>query len=555
KPKGPYTSGICDLVLVPGTRNSTIFATIQGRYTDPEKKLWQGGVYASYDCGKTWVEKNKGLERSLPRLAKGPHSYSLIAGCRAQPSVMYWAAWNGVYKTEDSGETWALTTHLGTEWKKGPDFDGKEIHWRLRRHESNFDQSYYNAYGPANGLACSASDPDAVAYTDNAGIAVSHDGGAHWTEPGFEFGEAVWPNAFGDRPPMRLTHKVRSRGIQLIVPLDLAVDPFAPKTIAIGHCDIGLMISRDGGEWWEWGYREILTGERNYIRAITYDPQVKGRMWVAGGGWNGTGHVYRSDDGGHNFQVAGIPHLNAEVERSGRKLYVHDLVLVPHPNADTPTLYAATDFGIFTTDDAGASWKNGTIGLEAFPHVKHVVSDPAEPERLYATAATTAGTAHDAGLFRSDDSGCNWVRLGTGTIGLVRSLSLGKTTGVIYVIALAPGQAGYWSPRSLYHSLDHGETWARLDDRFGACVAAHPAVPGKVFYMTFAQDIRRDTVNVRRSTDNGQSWQPVAGDIPLSPGGTGNQLIFDPNDPARFFLLHNSGTYEGRESTPGTPGG
>ena len=99
-------------------------------------------------------------------------------------------------------------------------------------------------------MACSNTDPNAVVYTDNAGIGVSDDGGGHLTEPGFEFGETVLPGAFGDRPPMIYTHKVRSHGIQLIAPCDLAVDPFASENIAIGHDDVGLMVSHDGGTWW-----------------------------------------------------------------------------------------------------------------------------------------------------------------------------------------------------------------------------------------------------------------------------------------------------------------
>ena len=543
-----YVSGICDMVLMPGKDRATIFATIQARHTDAEKGLWLGGVYASCDRGQTWIEKNRGLERSLPRMAKSRHSYSLIAGCRAKPEVMYWATWNGVYKTEDAGETWRQVTHLGTEWKKGPDFDGHEVYWRLRRHDSNFDQSYYGAYGPANGLACSATDPDAVAYTDNAGIAVSFDGGKRWTEPGFEFGEAFWPKKFGDRPPMRLTHKVRSRGIQLTVPLDLAVDPFDPKTIAIGHCDIGMVISRDSGTWWEWGYHGILVGERNYIRAIVYDPAVKGRMWVAGGGWSGSGHVCQSDDAGRTFKIMGVPQLTAEVERSKRKLYVHALALDPTSPKDARTIYAGTDFGIYKTTDGGRTWDNGTVGLESVPCIRHVVLDSTNTERVYASAAPTVPEATAAGLYRSDDAGLNWVRVGHDQLGAVRSLSICGRDGSLYVVAHPPGKAGYWAPRALWRSRDRGETWHKLDDRLGACVAAHPQDPERVYYVTVAQDVRKDKVNVYRSTDAGKSWIPIADSIPLSPGGYGNKIVFDPSNPSRFFLLHNSGTYEAVEA-------
>ena len=552
---GVHTSGICDLVLAPGQDHAALFATIRVRYTDPEKKQWLGGVYASNDRGRTWIERNNGLERSLPRMAKSVHSYSLIVSCPAKPKVMYWAAWNGVFKTDDAGNTWRKVTFLGTEWRKAPDFDGREVYWRLRRHDGNFDQSYYCAYGPANGLACSATDPQAVAYTDNAGVAVSFDGGEHWTEPGFEFGAAVWPGRFGDRPAMRLTHKVRSRGIQLTVPLDLAVDPFDPKAIAIGHCDIGMMISRDGGTWWEWAYDGILRGERNYIRTILYDPDVQGRLWTGGGGWGASGHVYQSDDGGRTFKIVGVPQVTAEAERSKHKLYVHALALDPTSPKDARTIYAGTDFGIYKTSDGGRTWENGTVGLESLPRIRHVVIDPIHVERVYASAEPSVPEAVGAGLYRSEDSGVNWARLGHSQLGEVRSLSVCHRTGTLYAITHPPASAGYWAPRSLWRSDDHGETWQKLDDQLGACVAAHPQNPERVYYVTVAQDVRKDQVNVHRSTDGGKSWEAIADDIPLSPGGCGNKIVFDPSDPSRLFLLHNSGTYEGLEDRSPAPRG
>jgi hypothetical protein len=36
-------------------------------------------------------------------------------------------------------------------------------------------------------------------------------------------------------------------------------------------------------------------------------------------------------------------------------------------------------------------------------------------------------------------------------------------------------------------------------------------------------------------------------DIPLSPGGESNRIVFDPHSPSCFLLTHNSGTYEAVE--------
>jgi len=542
-------SDISTLVLVPGEERSSLLVTIRARYADPEKKQLVGGVYASADGGKTWVAKNHGLEKSIAYMAERMiprgYDYSLLVGCQAKPRIMYWANYpQGVFKTEDGGETWRGLLNFSTDWVKGPDFDGKEIHWLLRSHGGNFGQSYYNSYGPANGLACSATDPDAVAYTDNAGLAVSFDGGENWTEPGFEFGEAVWPGKFGDRPPMRLTHKVRSRGLQLIVPIDAAVDPFDPQTIAIGHCDIGLMISRDGGTWWEWAYQGILAGERKYIRAVLYDPALKGCMWVGGGVGSGSGRVYQSNDGGRTFHIIGIPQLTAEAERSQRALHVHALALDLISPQEARTLYAGTDFGLFKTTDGGKTWEALPLGLASTPGVRRIVLDSTNPARLYIAIRTNSNA--ESGLYRSEDSGKTWERLGAGQIFGVKSLSLCQATGVLYTLAYNQPGGGYFVARTLWRSDDHGETWKKLDNRLAACVAVHPQDPDQVFFVTFAGDVRKEKANVWASLDGGKNWETIADDIPISPGSEYNKIVFDPTNPSRFLLLHNSGTYEGR---------
>jgi len=545
---GPHDSGASTLVLAPGAKRSRLFITLKARQTSGGPL---GGVYRSDDGGRTWAERNRGLEGAIASMAKAgrEYTYSLLVGCRAKPNVMYWANYpHGVFRTSDGGETWRPLLDLKTEWFRAPDFDGRQTDWLLRRHGGNFAQSYYNAFGPANGLACSATDPEAVAYTDNAGLGVSFDGGKHWTEPGFEYGEAFRPNAFGDRPPMRLTHKVRSRGLQLIVPMCLAVDPFDRQTIAIGHEDVGLVISRDGGRWWEWAWHGMLEGERNNILAIIYDPAVRGRLWAGGGGWNASGHVYQSDDAGRTFRRIGIPPLTAEAQRSKRELYVHALALGPTLREHTRPLYAGTDFGLFRTTDGGLAWQAIPLGSGPAPHVRHLRVDPAGSGRLY--AAVEGQPEGAGGLYGSSDGGQHWTRLGSGAIGAVRSLSLCEATGTLYVLGDSKPAGGVFASRTLWRSDDHGLTWMKLDQRPAACAGADPRDPRRVYLVSYAGDVTRGKVNVYRSADRGRSWAPVGDAIPLSPGGDGNQVVFDPTNPARLFVLHNSGTFEAIEETP-----
>ena len=537
---------ICDLALIPEHDHTALLASMPVRYADAEQKHLLGGIYRSDDGGQTWRERNKGLEESLSGCAHGEFRYCLLAGCAARPNVVYMNNAAGVYKTEDGGGSWQSVVKIGTVWRKTKEANGQTVEWRLRDRTGNFDQSYYDVYGPANGLAVCPSDPNAVVYGDNAGMGLSYDGGAHWTEPGFEFGEAIWPGEFGDLPPMQPTHKVRSRGIQLIEPLAAAIDPFDPKTIAIGYADTGLEISRDNGAWWEWAYHGMVEGERNYSRAILFDPGVRNRLYTGGGGWGSHGHVYRSDDGGRTFSPIGIPQLDQAADRTRTKPYVHALALDPSTPASGRVLYAGTDLGLFRTPDGDKTWRRLDVvpGKDSYS-VRNVIVDPSDPHRLYVSAADEADPRVD-GLYRSDNGGDTWSRLGLAEIGGIKSISLCGATGTLYVIAAQPGKPmSYWTPRALWRSDDHGGHWRQLDARLGAAVAASPRDPQRLYYLAFAQNVKTDETNVYQSSDGGKTWNAAANDIPLSPGGYGNVIVFDPANPARLLLTHDSGAYEG----------
>ena len=545
---GVQCRSICDLALVPGKKRSILFATIRLRFVNASRTRWLGGVYRSDDGGTTWVEKNRGLESSLAACAHSSLKYCLIAACPARPGVLYLANDEAVYKTDDAGESWRSVVDIGTVWLKGKDAAGEPTDWRVRDRSGNFDQSYYNVYGPANGLAVCPTDPNAVAYVDNAGMGLSYDGGAHWTEPGFEFGAAYWPGAFGDRPPMQLTNKVRSRGFQLINPMDAAVDPFDSKTIAIGYADTGLEISRDGGTWWEWAYHGMLNGERNYVRAVLFDPAVKNRLYVGGGGWGGFGHVYRSDDAGRTFTVIGIPALTDEAHRTKTTPYVRALAIDPRSPPGVPVLYAGTDTGLFKTSDGGKNWRLLPVTPGPPYSVRKILVDPTNPRRVFAAVFAAGSHPASAGLYRSEDSGKTWIHLAPESLGSIQSLAICNANGTLYAIAMNPAvPAGFWTERSLWRSDDHGGTWRKLDSRLSSAAAVNPRDPNRVYLMVFAEDVTRQKTNVYRSLDGGKTWDPIANSIPLSPGEEGNQIVFDPTNPTRLLITHDSGVYEGME--------
>ena len=443
-PKGatPRKSPVSDVALVRNGNKTDILIGVRPRFLDKSKDQWVGGVYRSSDGGKTWHELNDGLLRDnetfRQRLLKRPiqaENHFILGLSPKDPSTLYACFSFALFGSNDAGLHWRQLTADSVKHFDVVDFDGKPASpygMVLPCPGGNFKKHF--GCGPywACTLAVAPSDPRHVVFTDTATLYGSTDGGTTWDDLMFDYGEKFREpplEAMKGRAPFRTTHLVRSRGAQVIIPNDLAVDPFDKNTIAIVNNDVGLTISRDGGNWWEWVYSGIPTSEMNCARTVTYDPRTKGRLFVAGTGWYRSGiRIFRSDDGGRNFQPIVIPQLEAASARKPyakyRGVMVNVLILDDTLPKDQMTLYAATTEGIFKTVDGGKTWLD-ISGPLAGKHVCKMLWNRARPKQLFA-AVRGDPDKEVPGLYRSDDGGASWRKLGTGT-GVARGLGPGVT--------------------------------------------------------------------------------------------------------------------------------
>jgi len=525
-------SGCYHLTLVPGKGRSRIFATF--KVSIDENNNRNDGVYCSDDGGKTWVEKNKGLERATSEMIKQQalgsvgYDYSLIVSPSSNPNILYWGYKGGVFKSTDQGENWYVVT----------------------KYPQNFIKQSEPGIRGCLQLAVSPSNPDYVAYTEWVDGMLSKDGGKTWEDPFFDYGEVFKTNALKDR--LASSHKMRSRGVQLIVPLALAVDPFNENNISIGYSDVGLQISRDGGEWWEWAYDGIGGGDRNYCWAVVYDPAVKDKLYVGTGGWGMLGNVYQSVDGGKTFNIIGIPDLTEKSEKEKKKrYYVNALVIDPTSSVKERTIYAATTIGIYKTTDGGKTWNYCSSGLGTAMNIDRLVIDHKNPKRLYAGSAPSTPLGNKPGLYKSENSGKNWVQIGSDKIGAVKTISICKEKpNVLYVVSIRYGttDTGVWAPTVVVKSDDYGETWQEIDSRRSAFATAHPQNPDIVYLGLWAQDVTKEEVGLFRSMDGGKNWQEIDEGTSFTLSGKRNNLIFDSKNFQHIFLLQDSGVFEGWDS-------
>ena len=143
-------------------------------------------------------------------------------------------------------------------------------------------------------------------------------------------------------------------------------------------------------------------------------------------------------------------------------------------------LYAATNNGIYKTEDAGESWRSINDGLSDL-NILSVVVRHDQPRTLFATSGRA--------LLRTRDGGEHWTRVAEKSVG---SLVFDSLSGQLYALDRSFNSL-------VMRSGDEGETWQSTSLRkFGYLGAMH----GKLYAMS-------DGIYV--SADAGVSWVPSIG--------------------------------------------
>jgi photosystem II stability/assembly factor-like uncharacterized protein len=187
----------------------------------------------------------------------------------------------------------------------------------------------------------------------------------------------------------------------------LAIEPKSATLFLIGS---SLWASADGGAHWQ-----RLGDHGSPALTLLIDPNDANTLYL---GTSNT-DVRKSTDGGKTWMTL------AALEESPFAVSA----LARHPT-DPAILYAATEYGMRKTRDAGMHWDeiNEGIDLGGYNHAASAVAvDPANPETVYAGAAGY--------LYRSGDGGQSWIDASAGLadIGWIKQLVFDpKNPSVLY---------------------------------------------------------------------------------------------------------------------------
>ena len=425
-----------------------------------------------------------------------------------QPSTLYAASWDGVFKSTDGGSHWRLSA---------ADLGGQVV------------------------LALAPSDPqtlyagDAAASTGQAALASrltvtrTTDGGATWTAAGSGLPETASVDSLAVEP--------RNAGI--------VYAGVCTPHLEYSGCDGAIFRTEDGGASWEptaalprsYGSTpraDVLTIEPNSpatVYAATTDGVFKttdgGGHWTESNRGLGESMVYTLAIDSSRFDVlrAGTGEGLFTSTDAGRhwtrtglsKAWVIELVVDP----ESPRgLYALTDKGLFRSRDGGASWTPTGLRSPAY----RIAVDPLQPRTIYAGSL-------DRGVLKSTDAGASWhpaVSGFTAPVGTTVAVDP-RSPGTLYLGTAFGG---------LVRSADAGATWrpanSGLKGGFGllrlpmvSTVVPDPASMERAYAGT--------SEGLYVTDDAGSSWREIAIDAHSEFGGV-SAVALDPSDPKRLYV-------------------
>ena len=206
--------------------------------------------------------------------------------------------------------------------------------------------------------------------------------------------------------------------------------------------------------------------------------------------------------------------------------------------------------GVWTSDDAGESWRNITDGqFEAGP-VGAITVAPSDPNVIYVGTGSVdvrGNISPGIGMYRSTDAGKTWTRAGLENAGQIGRIQVHPNDPDHLYVAALGNIFGPNPERGIYESRNGGESWDQIlfvSDSTGAVdLAMDPTNPRILFAAMWRAERKPWTMisgseegGVHRSKDGGRTWQKLAGGLPQGLVGKIGVAV-SPANPNRVWAI------------------
>ena len=512
-------AGAVDLTMDPNNPRILYTAVWQAKRT-----FWSidsggpdGGLWRSMDGGDTWenISQNKGLPSGI--LGKIGVCVSPAKNGRVWAIIEAEERKRGLFRSDDHGQTWEkVSSKTELMWRPwyymhviAHPTDPETVWvmdmqaWKSIDGGKTFTQ-FTTPHGDNHDLWLNPNNPNWMIGSDDGGAWVSWNGGDSWSTIYNQMTAQFYHLAIDDQYPYNV-YGTQQDNSSICVPSQTG----------------------SGAITWANCYAPG-TAESGYIAPHPDDPNIV-YVGAIGSSPGGGDCLQRYDKRTGQVQLVTVwpedGHSGANSKY--RFQWTYPIVFDPH---NSNTLYA-TGNRVFRTDDGGQSWEPVSPDLTyADPETLKMSGNPLTHDlagaEMYATIFSFVASQHQPGVLwaGSDDglvhvstnNGEEWHNVTPPDLPKFSQVTMLEQSphdaGTVYMTA-ARHKMGDYAPY-VYKTADYGKTWQKLnnglpEDDFCRVVREDPDQKGLLYAGL--------ETGLYVSFDDGQNWQSLQGNLPISP--------------------------------------